>query len=217
MPPAVGSGGWALDRGYGARCEAIERRAMRQPPRDFSDDERARAVSHTAAAPAAPGILALHGFTGNPSSMRAVADAFVATDHHVEMPRLPGHGTTLAELRTTEWADWARAADDGYRRLAARTDQVVIIGLSMGGSLALATALAHPDACGLVLVTPASCDQPAAVREMLLETLEAGIEVVPGHDSDIARPGNEELNYEGTPLRQLLSVLDDGLVPMSSR
>ena len=190
---------------------------MRPPPRDFTDDERAQAVSHTAGGPGAPGVLVLHGFTGNPASMRAVADAFVATDHHVEMPRLPGHGTTLAELRTTAWGDWAGAADDAYRRLAARAERVVIVGLSMGGSLALSTALGHPDARGLVLVNPATCDQPAAVREMLLETLEAGIEVVPRHDSDIALPGNEELNYEGTPLRQLLSLLDDGLVPMSSR
>ena len=159
----------------------------------------------------------LHGFTGNPASMRAVADAFVATDHHVEMPRLPGHGTTLDELRTTAWRDWAGAADDAYRRLAARADHVVIVGLSMGGSLALSTALGHPDARGLVLVNPADLRQPAAVREMLVETLEAGIEVVPRHDSDIALPGNEEINYEGTPLRQLLSLLDDGLVPMSSR
>ncbi len=109
---------------------------MRPPPRDFTDDERAQAVSHTAGAPGAPGVLVLHGFTGNPASMRAVADAFVATDHHVEMPRLPGHGTTLAELRTTAWGDWAGAADDAYRRLAgarrARRDHRAVDGWLAG-------------------------------------------------------------------------------------
>ncbi len=52
---------------------------------------------------------------------------------------------------------------------------------------------------------------------MLAETIEDGMEVVPRHGSDIAQPGHEELNYEGTPLRQLLSLLDDGIAPMAGR
>ena len=56
--------------------------------------------SHTAAAPDAPGALVVHGFTGNPSSMRGVAEAFAAAGYHVELPRLPGHGTTVDEMKT---------------------------------------------------------------------------------------------------------------------
>ena len=46
-----------------------------------------------------------------------------------------GHGTTLADMMTTGWADWAGEADAAYGRLAARTDAIVVAGLSMGGSL----------------------------------------------------------------------------------
>ena len=41
------------------------------------------------------GALCLHGFTGNPSSMRGLAEAFAAAGFSVELPRLPGHGTTV--------------------------------------------------------------------------------------------------------------------------
>ncbi len=52
------------------------------------------------------GVLVLHGFTGNPISMRGLADAMVAAGHSVEMPRLPGHGTTIDDMLDTTWADW---------------------------------------------------------------------------------------------------------------
>ena len=164
MPPAVGSGCWASDRGYGARREAIERRAMRPPPRDFTDDERAaQAVSHTAGAPGAPGVLALHGFTGNPTSMRAVADAFAAAGCTSSCPGCPATAPPSRSMLTTGWADWTAEAEDAYQRLAARASTVVVAGLSMGGSLALWTALRHPEIAGIVLHQPG--DAAAARRD----------------------------------------------------
>jgi len=56
------------------------------------------------------GVLVVHGFTGNPSTMRPLADALVAAGLTVEMPRLPGHGTTIDDMATTTWADWSGAA-----------------------------------------------------------------------------------------------------------
>ena len=105
---------------------------------------------HAPAADGEPttGVLALHGFTGNPSSMRGFAQAMAAAGHHVELPRLPGHGTTVEEMITTRWADWVAEVETAYQRLAERTDRVVVAGLSMGGSLALATAFAHPEVGG---------------------------------------------------------------------
>ena len=101
--------------------------------------------------------------------MRGVAEAFAAAGYHVELPRLPGHGTTVDEMLTTTWADWSGEAEAAYQRLAARTDRIVIAGLSMGGSLALWTALRHPDVRGLVLVNPATQPQTDEVRTMIGE------------------------------------------------
>ena len=162
-------------------------------------------------------MLALHGFTGNPSSMRGLAQAMAAAGCHVELPVLPGHGTSIEDMLTTGWADWTAAVDEAYGRLAERADRIVASGLSMGGSLALWTALAHPEIAGLVLVNPATVAQPADVRAMLTEMLADGIEVAPGIGSDIADPGAHEIAYEGMPLRPLISFIDDGLTVLQER
>ena len=60
------------------------------------------------------GFLALHGFTGNPSSMRGFAEAVAGAGYHVELPRLPGHGTTIEDMLTTGWADWVAEAEAAY-------------------------------------------------------------------------------------------------------
>lgn len=173
-------------------------------------------MSHRAGTDAA-GLLAVHGFTGNPSSMRGVAEAFAAAGYHVELPRLPGHGTSVDDMLATAWADWAGEVEQAYRRLAARTDRIVVAGLSMGGSLSLWTALHHPDIAGLVLVNPATRPQPDDVRAMIGELAAEGMAIVPGIGSDIADPDAVEISYDGTPLAPMISFLDDGLTPMADR
>ncbi|MDQ3542703.1 MAG: alpha/beta fold hydrolase, partial [Actinomycetota bacterium] len=153
----------------------------------------------------AAGVLVLHGFTGNPSSIRSVAEAFGAAGYHVELPRLPGHGTTVDEMLTTTWADWSAEVEVAYQRLTGRTGRIVLIGLSMGGSLALRAALDHPEVRGLVLVNPATQPQADDVRSMIGEMLDDGVAVLPGIGSDIADPDAVEIAYDGTPLAPLVS------------
>jgi carboxylesterase len=173
-------------------------------------------LSHVAA-DGAPGVLALHGFTGTPASMRMVAEAFVADGFHVELPRLTGHGTVIDDMLPTRWSDWAADAEAAYQRLAQRTDRVVVTGLSMGGSLALSVAFAHPGIDGLVLVNPATQPQGDDVREMLAEFLDEGMTIVPGAGSDVADPDAIDVSYDGAPIEPLLSFLADGLAPMTDR
>lgn len=163
------------------------------------------------------GVLALHGFTGNPSSMRNQANTFAELGYHVELPRLPGHGTTIEEMLTTRWADWSGEVESAYQRLAARTDNIVVMGLSMGGSLTLWAGLNHPEIAGLVVVNPAVAAQSPDVVAMLDEMLAEGNELMPGIGSDIADPDVDEIAYDGTPLRALLSLNNEGLAPMINR
>lgn len=166
----------------------------------------------------APGALVLHGFTGSPSSLRHVAEAFAAAGYHVELPLLAGHGTTVDDMLDTGWSDWAATADEAFATLRARASAVVVVGLSMGGSLALHVALAHPDeVAGLVLVNPATQTQDADVVAMLDELLADGMAVVPGIGSDIAKEGVVEVAYEGTPLAPLLSLNHDGWATIEHR
>ena len=176
--------------------------------------------SHTAATadgPVAAGFLALHGFTGNPSSMRGVAESVAAAGFHVELPRLPGHGTAVEDMLPTRWADWSAEVEAAYQRLAERAERIVVGGLSMGGSLTLWTGLQHPEVAGLVCVNPATTPQAPEVMEMLHAALAEGTELMPGIGSDIADADAVEIAYESTPLRALLSLLDDGLAPMADR
>jgi carboxylesterase len=176
----------------------------------------AEPFSH-AAVGAAGGVLALHGFTGNPSSMRRVGEAMAGAGLHVEVPRLPGHGTDIDDMLPTRWADWTEEVAAAHARLEARTARIVIVGQSMGGSLALWVALRRPDVRGLVLINPVTEPQPPEVREMIGDLLAGGTDVVPGIGSDIAEPGVTEISYPATPLAPLISMLDDGVSALTGR
>ena len=162
--------------------------------------------SHTAS-PGAAGALCIHGFTGNPGSMRGVAESFAAAGFHVELPRLPGHGTDVSDMIPTTWADWTGEAEAAYQRLAARSSKVVVAGLSMGGSLTLWVAGRHPEVRGIVCINPAAQPQADDVIAMLEEFRRDGMEVMPGIGSDIADPDVKETSYEGTPIAPLLSLM----------
>ncbi len=153
------------------------------------------------------GVLVLHGFTGNPQSMRPLTEAFAAAGHSVEMPLLSGHGTRLDDMLDTTWADWSADAEAAYDRLAERTDRVVVVGLSMGGSLTVWLATPHPEIAGIVCVNPAT-QAANEVRDFIQTLVDDGQEVMESIGSDVADPSSPELAYPGTPLRPLLSMFD---------
>jgi carboxylesterase len=161
------------------------------------------------------GALVLHGFTGNPGSMRGLAEALGDAGFHVEMPLLPGHGTAVDDMLPTRWADWAGEAEAAYQRLRQRAGDIVVCGLSMGGALALRVGADHPEVAGLVCINPVTQPQAPEVIEMLRGLVEGGTPVLPGIGSDIADPDAKESAYEGTPIAPLVSLLVDGIQPLS--
>ena len=163
------------------------------------------------------GVVVVHGFTGNPGSMRGLAEACAAAGFHVEMPRLAGHGTCVDDMLPTTWDDWCRDADAAYARLASRTAKVVVMGLSMGGSLTLWLADRHPETRGIVCVNPATLPLAKEMLDAIQGILDGGTEVIPGIGSDIADPDVIENAYPGTPVRPLLSFMHEGLAPLSAR
>ncbi|MDQ1438764.1 MAG: carboxylesterase [Acidimicrobiaceae bacterium] len=153
------------------------------------------------------GVLVVHGFTGNPGSMRSLAQAFAAAGFAVDLPLLPGHGTSIEDMLLTRWDDWSGAAEAAYQGLAARCERVVIAGLSMGGTLTCWLAAHHPEVAGIVCVNPAIEPPAESFVEMIRQTAVAGIDRIPGIGSDIAMPGVSENAYLGTPIEPLLSLL----------
>ena len=162
------------------------------------------------------GVLVVHGFTGNPGTMRPLAEALAGAGFSVEMPRLPGHGTTIEDMMTTTWADWSGATEAAYTDLAGRCRAVVVAGLSMGGTLTAWLAARHPEVAGIVCINPAVAAREPEVKEMVTLMLGAGETVSPGIGSDIADPDAHESAYEGTPLSCALSLFEalDDLQPL---
>jgi carboxylesterase len=153
------------------------------------------------------GVLVLHGFTGNPSSVRALAEAFAGAGHAVELPLLPGHGTRVEDLLDMRWDDWSGEAEAALGRLAARTGTQFVAGLSMGGSLACWLGIQHPELAGLICVNPAVAPSED-MRAIVAQMVEAGETVMPGIGSDIADPDVTESAYPDTPLAPLLSMFE---------
>jgi carboxylesterase len=154
------------------------------------------------------GVLVLHGFTGNPFSMRPLADACADVGYSVELPRLPGHGTSLADMMTTNWSDWSQTALTTFDELASRCDKVAVVGLSMGGGLGALVAESRSDVAGCVFINPWINPLNPELLDGLNQLIEAGVETLESVGSDIKKGSTSELAYDATPLVCTKSACD---------
>lgn len=152
------------------------------------------------------GVLLSHGFTGQPASMKPWGEALAAKGYAVELPRLPGHGTTWQEMNTTTWSDWYAEISRSFEKLCAENDAVVVGGLSMGGALVLRIAEDHAHRiAGVMVVNPAIATKRLDVK--LLPILKHLVPSFPGIANDIKKAGVEEHGYTKTPLRAAHSMM----------
>jgi carboxylesterase len=157
----------------------------------------AEAFSHEGGA---TGVLLCHGFTGSPQSLRPWAEYLAAAGLSVVLPRLPGHGTTWQEMARTRWEDWFAEVDRAFAELRAQSDEVFVMGLSMGGCLALRLAELHgADIRGLVLVNPSITADTKLF--MLAPLLKLVVPSLKGIASDIKKEQASELGYDRVPVK----------------
>ena len=104
--------------------------------------------------------LCLHGLTGTPYEVRSLGEAISAAGIRAIGPALPGHNETPERLAATAYTDWLEAAREEFQRLRADYDSVFIVGLSMGGLLALALAEEEPVDALVVIGTPLELHHP---------------------------------------------------------
>jgi carboxylesterase len=154
------------------------------------------------------GVLVLHGFTGNPASMRSIAELCASAGYSVELPRLPGHGTTIEDMIPTTWSDWSKTAEDAFDQLAERCERVAIVGLSMGGGLAAYVCEVRPSVVGCVFINPLVKPAPLEMIEGINALLEAGLSTVESIGSDIKKEGGFEGSYDATPLAPAKSLFE---------
>jgi len=111
-------------------------------------------------------------------------------------------------MNTTTWSDWSAAAEEALEKLQARASgKVVVVGLSMGGSLTAWLGTRHPELAGLAFIN-AAITMPPEMRDGAQALLDSGTEYLDGIGSDIADPESTETAYEKTPVKPLLSLLE---------
>lgn len=102
----------------------------------------------------APAVLVLHGAGDTPQTLRYLAAGLHAAGFHVVAPLLPGHGRRLADFARVTADELIAAARSHYDDLCMRREWVGLIGVSMGGALAVLLAAESPELPALGLVAP---------------------------------------------------------------
>lgn len=100
------------------------------------------------------GCLLVHGFTGAPNEMLDLGKYLADQGYSVHGVRLSGHGTRVEDMPRAHWQDWLTSVEDGYHLLKRQCDQIVVMGLSMGGILSLTIASRLPVSGVVAMSTP---------------------------------------------------------------
>ena len=110
-------------------------------------------------------VLLIHGGGDTPQALYGLARHLYARGFSVRVPLLPAHGRELTALRAASANDWAEEIRKHFDELCATHEHVSVVGLSMGGALAIALAAQRQEVRALVLLAP-YVDMPVLVRRL---------------------------------------------------
>lgn len=152
------------------------------------------------------GCLLIHGFTGAPTEMRPLGDFLAEKGYSVLGIRLSGHGTKMADIQRSHWQDWAGSVLDGWHLLQSSTDKIILMGLSMGGVLALYHASFLPVQGVVSMSTPYQLEPDPKLA--LLPFLTRIIPHISKGKSDWHDPGAAKghISYEKYPTRAIVQL-----------
>jgi len=84
-----------------------------------------------------PACLLVHGFTSSPKEMRLLGEYLYEQGYTCLCMRNTGHGTQPEDMIRSRYTDWKATVEDGYQLLRGVTENIFLVGLSMGGALSL--------------------------------------------------------------------------------
>ena len=162
------------------------------------------------------GCLLLHGWTSAPQEMDDLGKHLARNGHTAMGLRLPGHATSPHDLNRMRWRDWLAAVDDGYSLLGNLCDQVVVMGLSLGGALALHLAASRPVAGVVAMATPYEVPPQPTLRWLRylvppLRPIGSVLRFVPKprfNDYKDQQAYRDHVSYEVFPIRSVPEVGD---------
>lgn len=162
--------------------------------------------------PGTTGVVVVHSLASSPAATRPLGQRLAAAGYAVEVPVLPGHGTSPQDLAGTRYRDWRDAVERLVDHLGDRCDRVVLVGHAAGGTLVLDLASARPDdVAAVAVINPLLLDR-AGLAVRLLPLLGLVMTSVPrtllGMPADhIALAGVHEQAYRRVPVRAVRSLL----------
>jgi carboxylesterase len=163
----------------------------------------------SAPAPVTPRVLLLHDFGGSPSGLRAWGEALAAGGAAVSIPRLPGHGTRWKDLDATTADDWYSAAQSALATMQVDHGPVVVMGLSLGATLALRLAEEHSGlVAGVVAVNPVITGVTGAKKLLGLRRIVRRSR--PAVVDDARKTGVHDVAYDRVPLRAAAALIELG-------
>ncbi len=157
-------------------------------------------------------VLLIHGFLASPAEMKGLGTDLANSGYHVYGLRLDGHGTSPCDLRLRSWEDWMRSVQLGYDLLSQQHQQIVVVGFSTGGALALRFAAERPEKlAGLCAVsTPLKFANPNLRyvplihhANKLTRWLASQEGILPYLRNDTEHP---DINYQHIPIRALYEL-----------
>jgi carboxylesterase len=100
-----------------------------------------------------PGALLIHGFVGTPAEVRPLGQVLCNAGWTVHAPLLPGFGSDIDTLFERDSEAWLDACRHALLEISRDHAPVLLVGYSMGASLALKIA-AEPAPDGVILISP---------------------------------------------------------------
>ncbi len=100
-------------------------------------------------------IIMTHGLTDSPFLMHDIGAWFQSQGFRVLSMQLPGHGTRPGDLLDVRWQDWVSAQRKVIDLLADDSEELYLLGFSLGAVLSLYQVLHTPRFSALFLFAPA--------------------------------------------------------------
>lgn len=144
------------------------------------------------------GILLIHGYTGTPGVMRYQKQFFEEKGFDIEAPLLPGHGTAVEDMFDVRYEEWLECAEDSLLALKSRCENIFIMGLSMGGAIALYLAEKFSFIKGMILINNTLYIEDPAL--FLLPLISLFKKTLKGICGDIKASGTYEPAYGSNPV-----------------
>lgn len=160
-------------------------------------------------------LLLIHGFGDTPQTLRILAEHLHSLGYTVRVPLLTGHGRSLSTFVETTATQWIEDVNGAFVDLHREYARVGIVGLSMGGALAVILARQQRDAQTLTLLSP-YVTTPGFVRKISQWPRAVGwlLPYFPGlgersiRDSEAATASLAYGALNATVLGQLTAVVD---------